>query len=382
MLKRLFRLEKRSGYIPNGDGFWTGFNAMRTGVGNPESIATVYACVSAISETIASLPLHLYKRGDDMQRATDHPLYDVLHTQSNPYQTALEFRESMQAAVLLTGNAYAKIERDGNGQVVALHPLANVTVQTTATTIRYEYTNNQGVTHRLLPHEILHLKNRASNANPFLGVSPIQASRETIDMAHAEREHGRSTFSNGGKLSGILKFPQKLKDDQRKALQSSWDSQHAGAANAGKTAILEGGVEYQTVSMSMQDAEYLASRQFSVEEIARLFRVPPTVIGDLKHGNYSNSVEMNRTFVTMTLSRHLLMWEQAISTQLLTPAGRKIYRAKHSVEGLLRGDSKNRAEFYQLGIDAGWMLPSDARALEDMPMIDGLDERGLNNDDL
>lgn len=380
MLRRLFKLEKRTNPMPNGDGYWAGWEAARSGVGNPESIAAVYACVSAISETIASLPLHLYRRGNDMQRATEHPLYNVLHTQANEYQTALEFRESMQAAVLLTGNAYARIERDGNGQVIALHPLGNVTVQTTGSSLRYEYTDRHGLLHRLLPHEILHLRNRASTANPYLGVSPIQASRETVDMAHAEREHGRSTFTNGGKLSGILKFPQKLKDEQRKALQQSWDSQHAGAANAGRTAILEGGVEYQTVSMSMQDAEYLASRQFSVEEIARLFRVPPTVIGDLKHGNYSNSVEMNRTFVTMSLSRHLLMWEQAISTQLLTETGRKIFRAKHSVEGLLRGDSKTRAEFYQLGIDAGWLLPSDARELEDMPHIEGLNDRSIGHE--
>lgn len=372
MLKRLFGLEKRAEPVPNGDNYWSRWSAMRSGTGNPESLAAVYACVSAISETIASLPLHLYKRGDLKERAKEHSLYKVLHTQPNPYQTALEFRESMQAAVLLTGNAFARIERGSDGQVVALHPVGSMSIHETPTGIVYEYAGRQGTLHRLLPHEVFHLRHRASTGSPLLGVSPIQASRETVSMAHAEREHGRQTFENGGRLSGILKFPQKLKDDQRASLRSSWESQHAGSANAGKTAILEAGVEYQTVSMSMQDAEYLASREFSVEEIARLFRVPPTVIGDLKHGNYSNSVEMNRIFVTMTLSRHLVMWEQAISTQLLTEAGRKRYRAKHSVEGLLRGDSKNRAEFYKLGIDAGWLLPSDARALEDMPVVEGL----------
>jgi len=130
--------------------------------------------------------------------------------------------------------------------------------------------------------------------------------------------------------------------------------------------------------MSMEDSEYLASRQFSVEEIARLFRVPPTVIGDLRHGNYSNSVEMNRAFVTHTLRRHLVCWEQAISTQLLTPATRKQLFAEHSVEGLLRGDSTNRADFYDKGIDAGWLLRSEARRLENLPAVKGIDDAKPN----
>ena len=134
-------------------------------------------------------------------------------------------------------------------------------------------------------------------------------------------------------------------------------------------------MDFQALSMTLEDAEWIAARQFSVEEVARLFRVPPTVIGDLRNGNYSNSVEMARQFVTQTLRRHLVAWEQAIAAKCLTDAGRRVYFAEHQVEGLLRGDSANRAAFYSSGISDGWMLKSEARKLENLPAIEGLDDK-------
>lgn len=356
---------------------WAAWETLRTGPVNAataQSVATVYACVSAISETIASLPLHLYERGPERTKAIKHPLYGVLHDVANEHQTALEFREWMQASVLLRGNAYARVERGWDGQVRSLTPIHpdRMTLYRTGNGVVYEYTDTAGKVHRLLPDEVFHLRHRAGD-DVLLGISPIQASRETLELAISERDHGNSTFRNGARLSGILKFPQILKPEQKAALKTSWESQHAGGANAGKTAILDQGVEYQTVSMTLEDAEWIAARKFSVEEVARLFRVPPTVIGDLTHGNFSNSVEMSRQFVTLSLRRHLVMWEQSIAKQLLTPAGRAKYKPEHSVEGLLRGDAKNRAEFYKSGIDAGWMLRSEARRLENLPAIEGID---------
>ena len=350
---------------------WNGAALMRgSPPGAAESLSSVYACVSAISETIASLPLILYQRtaDDGRERASDHPLYRVLHSQPNEQQTALEFREQMQAAVLLRGNAYAEIIRDHAGQVIGLIPLNSVTVlQLDNGRLRYEVTDRNGNVRPLLQEEVFHLRHRSDNG--ILGVSPITASRQTVQLALAERDHGNSIFSNGARLSGILKFPQRLNQTQTDQLRQSWESQHAGGANAGKTAILQEGVEYQTVSMSMDDAQWLESRQFSVEEIARLFRVPPTIIGDLRHGNYSNSVEMNRVFVVHTLRRHMTMWEQAINRALLTEAGRRMYFAEHNVEGLLRGDSSNRADFYSKGIADGWLTTDEVRKLENLPRM-------------
>jgi HK97 family phage portal protein len=370
-------LERRS--VPGGDPYWSGFAGLRSSTVNDQTaqgVSAVYACVQAISETTASLPLILFKReGEDRVRAQDHPLYRVLHDMANPEQTALEAREYLQACVLLRGNGFARIVRGFDGQVVELWPLRpdRVAVLRAGGKLAYDYTDGNGVLHRLLAHEVLHLRHRLGD-DGVLGVSPIAAARGVVDLALAESQHGVDTFRNGAKLLGVLKFPGMLNPAQRDAIKQSWSSQYGGGGNAGRTAILEGGVDFQTVSMSLEDAEWIAARQFSVEEVARLFRVPPTVIGDLRHGNYSNSVEMARQFATMTLRRHLVAWEQAISKQMLTDEGRRIYFAEHQVEGLLRGDSTNRADFYDKGISAGWLLPSEARRLENLPVIEGIDD--------
>lgn len=363
----------------DGDPYWENFATRNTGPVNDKTaqgVSAVYACVAAISETVGSLPLVLYRRldDDDRERAKDHPLYRVLHDQANEQQTALEFREWMQACVLLRGNAYARIVRGWDGQVRELLPIHpdRMSVLRVNGRLGYEYTDHRGELFRLLADEVLHLRLRAGD-DAVLGVSPITAARGVIELAISEQEHGNATFRNGAKLSGVLKFPQKLKPEQRTALRTSWDSQYGGA-NSGKTAILEEGVEYQTISMTLEDAEWIAARQFSVEEVCRLFRTPPTIVGDLRHGNYSNSVELARQFVTMSLRRHLVAWEQSISKQLLTEAGQRTYFAEHQVEGLLRGDATNRADFYTKGINAGWLLPSEARKLENLPKIEGIDD--------
>ena len=369
-------LERRA--VSGGDPYWQTFGNLSNGTVNAttaQSVAAVYACVSAISETVASLPLILYKRdGEGRSPAADHPLYRVLHDQANDHQTALEFRELMQSWVLLKGNAYARIVTGNDGQVQALLPMSpdRVTVLRVGDKLAYDYTDYSGKYFRLLQSEVLHLKHRAGD-DGILGVSPIAAARGVVELAIAEREHGINTFRNGARLQGVLKFPGVLKSEQRQAIATSWSSQHGGAANAGKTAILESGVEYQSVSMSMEDSSWVAARAMSVYEIARLYRVPPTIIGQMENSNFSNSVELARQFVTMCLRRHLVMWEQSISSKLLTDTGRRTYFAEHAVEGLLRGDSVNRADFYTKGIAARWLLPSEARRLENLPVIEGID---------
>lgn len=360
------------------DTYWSDYASIRTGSVNEKTaqgVSAVYACVSAIAETIASLPLILYHNDDGLKRASDHSLYYVLHDQANPQMLALEFREYMQACVLLRGNAYACIVRGGDGQVKELWPLDpdTVMVARSGDKLVYEYADSDGVVHRLLSHEMLHLRNRLGN-NLALGISPIAAARGVIQLALSEQEHGEHTFQNGTKLVGVLKYPNKLKPEQRDDIRQAWASQHAGAANAGKTPILEMGVDYQTVSMTLEDAEWIEARKFSVIEVCRLFRVPPVIVQSMESANYSNSVELSRQFVTLSLRRHFTMWEQAIHSKLLTEAGRKQYFAEHSVEGLLRGDSTNRAQFYKSGIDAGWMLKSEARKLENLPTIEGIDD--------
>lgn len=353
----------------NGDPYWSNFDALRTGSVTPktaETLSTVSACVSAISETIGSLPLHLYKRTESgRERNTDHPLARCLHDAPNERQSALEFREMMTANMLLRGNAYARIIRGNDGQVKQLLPINPDRVRVLELDngrIGYEATDSTGKNERLLMEDVFHLRHRSDNG--LLGISPIDRSKEVIELALAERNHGNETFRNGAKLLGILKAPGRLNPEQRRAISLSWQQHKAGG-----TPVLEEGMDYSTVSMTLEDAEWIAARQLSVEEVCRLFRVPPTIVGDLRHGNYSNTSELFRQFVTLSLRRHLLAWEQAISRQLLTEAGRRTYFAEHGLEGLLRGDSKTRADFYHAAIADGWMLIDEVRQLENLPRL-------------
>ena len=376
---RVLGLERRDA---NPNDVWANFAALRTsGSVTPESaqsVAACYAAVSAISEAIGSLPLHLYRReGEDRVKASDHRLYGVIHHAPNEHQSAVEFWEYMVASALLRGNAFAKIIRAWDGQCDALIPLPaeRVTVLRKGDVIGgYAYTDRDGKMERLLPAEVFHLRHRAG-ADPLVGQSPIQAARAVIELAMAESQHGVSNFTNGTKLSGIIKMPGKLKADQRESLKQSWQSQYAGAANSGRTPVLEEGADFVPLSMSLEDAEYIAARQFSVQEVARIFKVPPPLLADLGQTSYSNAVQVNRWFVSHCLGRHMSAWEGAISRQLLTDAGRRLYYPEFSAEGLLRGDSANRAAFYSSGIKDGWLLPSEARRLENLPTVPGIDDK-------
>jgi HK97 family phage portal protein len=361
----LIGFEKRSN---NGDNYWDNFNALRTGAVTPqaaETLSTVSACVSAISETIGSLPLHLYKRTPEgRERNTEHSLARVLHDAPNERQSALEFREMMTAAMLLRGNAFARILRGADGQVkqlIPLHPDRVRVLELDNGRLGYEVGTNEK-TEKLIQEDVFHLRHRSDDG--IVGISPIARSKEVIELALAERNHGNETFQNGAKLLGVLKAPGRLNPEQRKALAQSWKQYKAGA-----TPVLDEGMDYQTVSMSLEDSEYIEARKFSVIEVCRLFRVPPVIVQSMESANYSNSVELARQFVTLCLRRHLLAWEQAISRQLLTEAGRRIYFAEHGLEGLLRGDSATRSAFYHDAISDGWMTVDEVRQLENLPKL-------------
>ena len=378
ILNRLGYEKRSTNQAPGGDSYWQDFAALRSGPVNPataQGVAAVYSCVQAISETVATLPLHLFRdTGRSRQKAREHALYRVIHDQANPEQTAMEFRELMTATVLLTGNAFARIERGPDGQVSALWPLADVQVLRLGNDrLAYEHTNRAGKVVRLLEHEVLHLRHRIG-PDGVLGISPIAVARGVIELALSEQEHGVSTFRHGARLSGVIETAQVLKPEQKQALRDSWQTQYGGAGNSGKTPVLEIGMSYKPISMSLEDASWIEARKLTVYEVCRLFRIPPVIVGAMESANYSNSVELTRQFVTLSLRRWLVMWEQGIASKCLTETGRRVYFAEHSVEGLLRGDSTTRAAFYASGIAAGWLRRSEARELENLPPIDGLDE--------
>lgn len=378
-LSRLFTRASPAGSGDTFDTYWDRYTYGASVAGldvNPktaEGLSAVYACVSSIAETVGSLPLIVYRRTDaGRERATEHPLYRLLHDQPNHYQTALEFRELLQRHLLLRGNGYAEIvwRPDGTPEaLLPIHPERVTILRTQAGGLLYEVTDEGGRTRRLLPAEVLHLRYHSDEG--ILGRSPVTVARETVGLALAERAHGAAMFANGTRLSGIIQSPAALTKEQAETLRTQWNEAHAGVTSHGKTAVLHGGMEFKPVSLTLEDAEWIAARQMSVEEVCRLFRVPPTIVGDLRHGNYSNSVELARQFVTLTLRRHLVEWEQAIARTGLTGGE---YFAEHNVEGLLRGDSNTRAAFYERGIADGWLLRAEVRQLENLPKLEGIDE--------
>lgn len=361
------------------DNYWDQFTAASNVAGvnvnahSAEGISAVYACIAAISETVGSLPLDVYRNTDSgREKAKTHPLYKILHAEPNGYQTALEFREQMQRHVLLRGNAYAEIVWSRAGRVEALlplHPDSVTVLKTTDGKLLYETADGNGRTRRLLAEEMLHLRYHSDDG--ILGRSPITVARDTVGLALAERTHGAKMFEQGTKLSGVIETPPGTTKEQAGQIRDSWSTGQAGVANHGKTAVLPQGATFKTVSMTLEDADWIAARRLSIVECCRLFRVPPVMVADMEAANYSNVVELARFFVTNTLRRHLVMWEQAINRACITnPA----FFVEHNVEGLLRGDSLTRAQFYERGISDGWMLKSEVRRIENLPTIEGIDD--------
>jgi len=378
-MKWPFKREQRNN-TPAFDTYYSSLAAAAESAGvsvtteSAESISAVYACVAAISETVGSLPLNLYEKTETgREKATGEPLYRLLHDAPNDYQTALEFREQLQRHLLLRGNGYAEIIRDSAGRPEALlpvHPDRVTILKNARGKLLYDVVDDGGHTKRLLGDEVLHIRYHSDDG--IIGRSPIQVARDTIGLALAERTHGAKMFEQGTKLSGVIEMPPGTTKEQAAQIRDSWASGQAGVGNHGKTAVLPQGGQFKTVSMTLEDADWIAARRMSVVETARLFRVPPVMIGDMEAANYSNVVELARFFVTNTLRRHLVAWEQAINRVLINDPAR--FFVEHNVEGLLRGDSLTRAQFYERAITDGWMLRSEARRLENLPTIKGVDD--------
>lgn len=343
-----------------------------------ESISTVYACISAISETIASLPFEVYKRTDiGREKAKQHPLYKLIHDKPNGWQTSLEFREMLQRHVLLRGNGYAEIVRDNRGikALIPLHPDSVTVLLNHNGNLVYDIVLHDGSTKRLLQDEVLHLRYHPSDSTPYLGRSPIQVAQDTIALSLSEQQHGTNTFNNGTSMNGVIETLPTTTKDQAQNISESWKKNYSGVKNHGTTPVLPSGASFKPVSMSLIDSQWLESRQFSVLEVCRLFRIQPTIVGVLDNANYSNSVELARQFVTLTLKRHLLMWEQAINNTCLTSQ----FYCEHNLDGLLRGDNANRAAFYQSALQNKWMTIDEVRELENLPI--GINTEQTNNEE-
>lgn len=333
----------------------------------------VLACVRVLAETVAGLPFIAYRRTQNgRERDAALPVYQLLQGKPNRYQTAFEFREMLMAHCLLRGNGYALKVYNGRGEVSELVPLNPTRVtprlQDTGDVI-YEFRDRAGQLIRYADTDIFHLKGLATDG--LVGVSPITYARTAVGLAIAAEEFGARVFSNDAKPGGILQHPGKLSDDSHKRLKESWQQAHAGLRNAHKVAILEEGMQWQRVGVSNQDSQFIESRKFQIEEIARIFRVPPHLIGHLERATFSNIEHQSLEFVQHTLLPWLRRWEQAISARLLDDVERRTHYCEFLVDGLLRGDIQSRYSAYSIGRQWGWLSADDVRRLENMEPLPG-----------
>lgn len=340
---------------------------------NPRSamtVSAVYACVRVIAETMASLPLNVYERTTRGRKETDIPLQFILHDEANKEMTSFMYREAMLTHLLLWGNSYTQTIRDNRGRILALYPLLpdmmTVERDSESKELIYTYTNTAGKTYRLDPDfDLMHIP--ALGFDGIIGYSPIALARDSIGLAKSSEEYGGSFFANGARPSGVLTHPGTVKDPAR--LRQSWENTYGGSSNTGKTIVLEEGMQYKQISIPNSEAQFLETRKFQVEDICRIFRVPPHMIADLEHATFSNIEHQAIEFVEHTIRPWAVRIEQSMNRSLFNAADKKRYYIKFNLDGLLRGDYKSRMEGYAIGRQNGWMSANDIRELEEMNLI-------------
>ena len=340
-------------------------------------ISTVYACVRLLAESVAQLPLHLYRasENDGQEKACEHPLYKILYREPNPEMTSFSYWEAVMTHLLLWGNSYSQVVRDGRNNVLGLYPLMPENVEIDRTEkgelyyIYHAYTNevpgdtNKDIIFRR--DEILHIPGLGFNG--LVGFSPVAMMKNALGTTIAVEKYGSSFFRNGAQPAGVLEHPGVLKNPEK--IRENWSKVYGGANNAHKVAVLEEDMHYKPISLPPEDSQFLSTREFGVEEICRIFRVPPHMVQDLKRATFSNIEHQSIDFVVHTLDPWLVRIEKAIVKDLLVEEEKDEYFPKFNVDGLLRGDYKSRMDGYSVGISTGIISPNEARRKENMPAL-------------
>lgn len=339
--------------------------------------SAVYACVRVISESVASLPLHLYRYNSNggKEKAIDHPLYHLLHDEPNTEMTAYSFFEVALTHLLLWGNSYSQVIRNGKGEVIGLYPLMpdRMTVDRDENGhLYYEYQittddalSNKDTIVKLQPEDVLHVPGLSFDG--LVGYSPIAMAKNSIGLGIAAEEYGSKFYANGAAPSGVLEHPGTLKDPTK--VRESWTQTFGGSSNSNKVAVLEEGMKYTPISINPAEAQFLDTRKFQVTEICRIFRVPPHMVADLEKSSFSNIEQQSLEYVTYTLRPWLCRLEQAMIRRLLSESEKKDYFIKFNVDGLLRGDYQSRMTGFATARQNGWMSANDIRELENLDRI-------------
>jgi len=382
-IKKLFSFHSRDkpqNKVGGGFSFMFGGSNSGKAVNEKSAMQTtaVYACVRILAEAIAGLPLHLYEYNDTggKERVPDHPLYYLLHDEPNPEMTSFVFRETLMSHLLLWGNAYAQVIRDGRGNPLSLYPLLPSKMEVSRASngeLVYSYRmdkeenreNPKGGTITLRRDQVLHIPGLGFDG--LLGYSPIAMAKNAVGLAIATEEYGAAFFQNGANPGGVLEHPGVVKNPEQ--LRESWYGQFGGSGKAHKIAVLEEGLKFHAIGIPPEQAQYLQTRKFQINEIARIFRVPPHMVGDLEKSSFSNIEQQSLEFVKYTLDPWVVRWEQSLQQSLILPTEKGKLFIKFNLDGLLRGDYKSRMEGYSTARQNGWMSANDIRELEDMNRI-------------
>ena len=340
--------------------------------------SAVYACVRILAEAVAGLPLHVYERdaGGGKTVNAEHPLYRLLHDEPNEEMTSFVFRETLMAHLLLWGNAYAQVIRDGHGTPTALIPLlpSKMAVERTdKSALVYTYSGDSGQV-KLSRDGVLHIPGLGFDG--LIGYSPIAMAKNAVGMSIATEEYGAAFFANGANPGGVLERPAVVKDIQR--LKDIWGAQYQGSANAHKVAVLEEGMRFHQIGIPPEQEQFLETRRFQIDEIARIFRGPPHMGGDLEKSSFSNIEQQSLEFLKYTVGPWVVRWEQSLSQSLLLPTEKGSVLIRFNVDGLLRGDYASRMQGYQEGIQNGFLSVNGVRSLKDMNLLPAEDGGDLH----
>jgi len=349
---------------------------------NAMALSTVFACINNISTDISKLPIKVFQKKDGVRREiSDHPLRKVLDKQPNPNMTAMDFRQAITAHCLGWGNGYAFITKKLDGSIAFLSPLVpsrTIPKQDEKTKeIYYEVTTESGLKSEIVADNVLHIHGLGYDG--LTGYNVIHQARESLGLAKATEKFGASYFGNGTVPGGFLEHPNNLSDAAKASLIQSMEKRHQGAENAHKITVLEEGMKFNQNTIPPEESQFLQTRQFSIPEICRWFRMQPHKVADLTRATFSNIEEQSLEYVTDTLTPWLRRWEQAIWSKLLTEQEQDDgYYVEHIVEGLLRGNIAARYSAYQIAIgnnnNPGFMTVNEIRERENLNPIDEGDE--------
>lgn len=333
--------------------------------------SAVWSCVKVLSETIATLPFHVYERTDKGRAISyQHPVNFLISSEPNQNMTSFTWREVMQTHLCLNGNAFTWIKRNGGNQPTELILINRdiLDIKTYEGRLFYQIKDIPGLVDGA---DMLHIP--ALTLDGLMGLSPIAAARENIQLGLAAQKFGNNFFKNGANLNGYITVPEVLTDEAYERLKASWDKRYSGHSKNSQTAILEQGSKYERIGIPPEDAQFLETRKFQVNEIARIFRVPPHMIGDLERATFSNIEHQAIEFVTHTITPWLVRWEQELNRKLFSKAEKGRFYVKFNTNALLRGDAAARGNFYRSMFNVGAISQNDIRSLEDMNDIEGGD---------